>query len=55
MDKYDELIKRSLESETIRELYDNYIIKDITFKEWVEGNIDDLYINRPAKRRSKWL
>jgi len=42
IEKYDELIKKLMESKTIKELYEKYIIKDITFKEWVVGYADDL-------------
>ena len=42
MDKYDELIKKLMESKTIKELYENYIVKDITFKEWVIDYADNL-------------
>lgn len=39
---YDQMLKRCLESDKIRKIYDEYIIKDITFKEWVIGNVDDV-------------
>ncbi len=41
-DIYDELIDRLLKSEEIKKLYDSFIIKDITFREWVIGHTDDL-------------
>jgi hypothetical protein len=40
--KYDEIIDRLLKSEEIKKLYDEYIIKDITFKEWVIGHVDSI-------------
>lgn len=49
MDKYDELIKRLLESEDIQNLYNGYVIKDITFKEWVVGMIDETYFRNPKE------
>lgn len=44
MDKYDELIKRMLESEAIQQIYEEFIVKDITFKEFVIGRVDDMLI-----------
>ena len=44
MDPYDELVKRLLEADDIKKMYDEYIIKDITFKEWVIGQIDKTYL-----------
>ena len=40
MDKYDELITKMMDDPPIQELYDNCIIKDITYKEWVVGMVD---------------
>ena len=45
-DKYDILVEKMLESSDIQRLYNEYIIKDITFKEWVVGMIDSLYARR---------
>lgn len=42
VDKYDELINRLMESGKIQTTYDNYIIKDITLKEWIVGMVDQL-------------
>ena len=40
MDKYNELIKRIINSPEVQELYNTCIVKDITFKEWIVGMID---------------
>ena len=40
MDKYDELITKMMDSPPIQETYNDYIIKDITYKEWVVGMVD---------------
>jgi len=45
-DEYNTLIERMLASSEIQKLYDEFIIKDITFKEWVVGTIDDLYMRQ---------
>lgn len=34
------LIAELMKSDKIQKLYDEYIIKDITFKEWISGRID---------------
>jgi len=52
MNKYDELLQKLMESERIQNTYNNYIIKDITFKEWVEGCLDELHIWGVKK---KWI
>jgi hypothetical protein len=44
MDKYDELIDRFMNNGEIKRIYDNYIIDEITFKEWVDGHVDDLLL-----------
>jgi len=41
-DEYDEMLERLLKTKTIQDMYDEFIIKDITFKEWVVGNLDEL-------------
>ena len=38
---YDKLINHCLTDNIIKETYDLYIIKDITFKEWVIGMLDE--------------
>ena len=49
MDKYDELLNRMLEAKSFRDTYDECIVKDITFKEWVQGTLDDILIWRIRK------
>lgn len=44
MNKYDELIKKLMETPDIQSTYEMCIIKDITFKEWVVGHVDDLLL-----------
>lgn len=43
MNKYNMFIKKLIESENIQKLYKDYIIKDITFKEWVVGMVDEIH------------
>ena len=40
MDKYDELITKMIDNPPIQKIYNDYIIKDITYKEWVVGMVD---------------
>ncbi len=42
MDAYDELINRMLNDPDTKANYEKYIIKDITFEEWVTGACDDI-------------
>ena len=49
MDKYDELIRQLMENPELQTTYDTCIIKDITFKEWVVGHVDDLLMKRPIR------
>jgi len=44
MDTYDQLLEAMLESEKIRKMYDEYIVKDITFREWVVDHLDEALI-----------
>ena len=53
MEEYNELIERLMESPNIQGLYDSYIIKDITFKEWVVGMVDDVYMTKNVKKSDK--
>ena len=43
MDIYDRFLNDLMSSPTIHKVYNEYIIKDITFKEWVVGMVDNLY------------
>jgi len=52
MDEYDTIMSECLKSDKIKKDYDDYIIKDITFKEFVQGHVDDLcFIYLNAKRK----
>jgi hypothetical protein len=52
MDKYTELIDNLVESEDARKIYDNYIVKYITYKEWIIGMVDNVFI---WGKDPKWL
>jgi hypothetical protein len=52
-DQYDKLINGLLESDRIKKIYDEYIIKDITFKEWVIGYTDDMLRKQYAERSTR--
>lgn len=40
MDKYDELVKKMMDSPSIQKMYDDCIIRDISYKEWILGMVD---------------
>ena len=40
---YEYIIDALMESEEIQKLYEDNIIKDITFREWVKGCVDRIH------------
>ena len=48
---YDKLVEYMLKDTKTKENYEKYVIKDITFKEWIVGCIDDHLFSYSKQRR----